>query len=63
MSCRQRRKEKKVGKDEKASVLVSEIIDYALLTWSLLNPAEICQYTGNTALMAGSALPTTPLIL
>lgn len=63
VSCRQRRKGKKVGKYKKAPLLISAIIDYAFLTWSLLNPAEMIQYTGNAACMAGSVLPATPLVL
>lgn len=63
VSCRQRRKGKKVGKHEKAPLLISAITDYALLTWSLLNPAETFQYIGNAACMAGLALPATPLVL
>lgn len=63
VSCRQRRKQGKVGKHEKAPLLISAIIDSALLTWSLFNPAETCQYTGNAACTAGSALAATALVL
>lgn len=63
VSCRQRRKRNKVEKHEQALLLISAIIDYALLTWTLLNLAETCQYIGNAACMAGSALPAIPLVL
>lgn len=43
VSCRQRREEKMVGKQEKAPLLIFVIIDHALLSRSLFNPAETSQ--------------------